>query len=149
MVGGLMGVIFFCWGFVVFVFFFFCSKTCFASTCFLIVFRTLCVFRTLSASCGFFNRFLAVPSFQKASTGRFLQVSREPFSLLDTTYLSERDGFNFLWFLWFLILYRVSFFFFFLKKMLIFLLLYHKLFFHLEIETIVLYKRHFFKKKKK
>lgn len=86
-VGGLMGVF---W-----LFFFFCSvKPVLPRTAFLFFSGFKLSF---SAFPGFL--FLAVPSFQNAPPVlRNSQVSREPFSWLDTTYLSERDGVTFLTF---------------------------------------------------
>lgn len=89
-----------------------------------------------------------VVSFQKASgvegssrsAGSLFHGLIQPTSLNETASPFLLLSFHPNVFLWFLILYS------FFKKMLIFLLLYHKLFFHLEIETIVLYKQHFFKK---
>lgn len=138
-------------GRVFFVFFFFCSKTCFASTCFLFLFRTSFVFRSLFWFLwDILWKFLVVFSFQKASrvegfsrsAGSLFHGLIQPTSLNETASPFILLSFHPNVFLWFLILYS------FFKKMLIFLLLYHKLFFHLEIETIVLYKQHFFKKNK-
>ena len=78
-------------------------------------------------------------------TGQQGTFFRQPTSLNETASLFLLL-FNPIFFLSFFSI--VQFFFcFFLKKMLIFLLLYHKLFFHLEMETIVLYKQHFLKQK--